>query len=128
MSLREKLHVLVVDDMATSRGLITQALEEIGIVNNFAEADAKSAYQKLASKPVHLVISDYNMPNMDGLQLLEALRRTKSTSRIGFILVSGRVDDEILSKGKKLALNNFISKPFDTQGLRDCIEKVVGKL
>ena len=110
------------------RVLAEKTVQVKAMVKTSSEADAKSAYQKLAAKPVHLVISDYNMPNMDGLQLLEALRRTKSTSRIGFILVSGRVDDEILSKGKKLALNNFISKPFDTQGLRDCIEKVVGKL
>ncbi|NRB35325.1 MAG: response regulator [Rhodobacteraceae bacterium] len=128
MKLREKLQVMVVDDMATSRGLITQALDEMGIVNHFAEADPAEAFKKLAARPVHLVISDFNMPNMDGLQLLEALRRTKSTARIGFILVSGRADGEVLGRGQKLALNNFISKPFDTNGLRACIEKVVGRI
>lgn len=128
MKLREKLHVMVVDDMATSRGLITQALDEIGIVNHVAEGDASEAYAKLQKRPVHLVISDFNMPKMDGLQLLESLRRSQVTAKIGFILVSGRADSQVLGRGQKLALNNFISKPFDSNGMRACIEKVVGKL
>jgi two-component system chemotaxis response regulator CheY len=128
MRLREKLHIMVVDDMATSRALITQSLDEIGILNHVAEADPTAAYKKLAAKPVHLIISDFNMPGMDGLQFLEAIRRTPATAKIGFILVSGRVDAEILGRGRALALNNFIKKPFDTAGMRACIEKVVGRL
>lgn len=128
MKLREKIHVLVVDDMATSRGLITQSLDAIGIVNHFAEADPIAAFQRLQKAPVHLVISDYNMPGMDGLLLLENLRRIPQTARIGFILVSGRVDNDILAKGRRLGLNNFIKKPFDADGMRACIERVVGPL
>ena len=81
MSLRDKLHILVVDDMSTSRGLLTQALDELGIKNYRTEADGHTAWSSLASKPVHLVISDFNMPRMDGLQLLEAIRSHRPIGR-----------------------------------------------
>ncbi|SEO54245.1 response regulator receiver protein [Salinihabitans flavidus] len=128
MSTKDRLHVMVVDDMSTSRALITQALDEIGIVNYRSENDGAAAMRSLSASPVHLVISDYNMPGVDGLQLLEALRRNKVTQRIGFILITGRADQEIIDKGRKLAMNNFLRKPFSVIDLKACIEKVVGKL
>lgn len=119
---------MVVDDMATSRGLITQSLDEIGIQNYVWEKDGQDAFKTLSSKPVHLVISDYNMPNMDGLQLLHSLRSNTTTSRIGFVLVTGRADNAILEKGKQLSMNNYLLKPFSTDQMRTCLERVVGKL
>ncbi|QQA41890.1 response regulator [Pelagovum pacificum] len=128
MSLKETLRVMVVDDMSTSRGLITQALEEIGIWHVQAESDARAGLAKLAASPVHLVLSDLNMPNMDGLQFLAALRQTKSTQKIGFILVTGSPNRELIQKAQTLGLNNMIKKPFTTDSMRTCIERVVGRL
>ena len=128
MSLKDKLHILVVDDMSTSRGLITQALDEIGIVNYRTENDGAQAWRSLAAKPVHLILSDFNMPGMDGLQLLEGVRGNKATARTGFILITGRADPDTINKGVKLGMNNFIKKPFETAQLKACIEKVVGPL
>ncbi|EAR52516.1 Chemotaxis response regulator [Oceanicola granulosus HTCC2516] len=119
---------MVVDDMSTSRGLITQALEEIGIWNVRAESDARAALSRLAADPVHLVLSDLNMPHLDGLGLLAALRQTRATSRIGFILITGSPNRELIEKAQKLGLNNMIRKPFTTISLRGCIERVVGRL
>ena len=128
MSLKEKLQVMVVDDMSTSRGLIVQALDEIGIVNYRTENDGASAWQRLIAQPAHLVISDFNMPRMDGLQLLEALRTHSTTARIGFILITGRADKEVIERGQRLAMNNFIKKPFNTPAMKSCIERVGGRL
>lgn len=128
MSLKDSLMVMVVDDMTTSRGLITQALEANGIMKYTTENDGQAALQKLVANPVHLVLSDMNMPKMDGLGLLQALRQNQSTSRIGFILVTGSPTPEIVEKGKVMGLNNMIKKPFTPQSMRTCIESVVGRL
>ena len=128
MSLKSSLRIMIVDDMGVSRSLLIQAVEEIGIWKNQAENDGRTALQKLISDPVHLVLSDYNMPGMDGLELLAALRQNKSTARIGFILVTGSPTPDLVSKGKALGLNNIIKKPFSTASLKQCIESVVGRL
>ena len=95
MSLREKLRVMVVDDMSTSRGLITQALDAMGIQNIATAGDGKSALAALQQSPVHLVISDYNMPEMDGLHLLHYLRSAPATQKTGFLLITGRADPAV---------------------------------
>jgi two-component system chemotaxis response regulator CheY len=128
MGLRDSLHVMIVDDMATSRGLVTQAIEELGIWNYQTEADGAVALRRLAAHPVHLVLSDYNMPGMDGLALLHALRTNRSTARIGFILITGRPDRDVLAKAKQLGMNNYLPKPFTTAQMKACIERVVGPL
>jgi len=119
---------MIVDDMATSRGLITQTMEELGIWNYQTESDGKGALRKLAARPVHLVISDFNMPGMDGLELLHALRTNRTTERIGFILVTGRADKELLAKGQRLGMNNYLPKPFTGAQMKSCIERVVGPI
>lgn len=128
MSLKSSLRIMVVDDMSTSRGIITNTLDEIGITHWSSEADGQKALRKLVAAPVHLVLSDYNMPDFDGLQLLEALRHNKSTQKIGFILVTGRATAEIIKKGQTLGMNNYIEKPFSTASMKQCIERVVGPL
>jgi len=128
MSLKDSLRIMVVDDMATSRGLITQALDEIGIKNYVTENDGKKAFSRLAATPVHLVLSDYNMPGMDGLGLLKAVRTNPATQKIGFILVTGKPTPEIVAEAKKLGLNNMIKKPFTSDSMKQCIESVVGRL
>jgi two-component system chemotaxis response regulator CheY len=128
MSLKDSLRVMVVDDMATSRGLITQALDEIGIRNYVTENDGSRALERLAKNPVHLVLSDFNMPGLDGLGLLKAVRTNRTTQKLGFILVTGRPTPDMVSEAKKLGLNNMIKKPFTSASMKQCIEKVVGKL
>lgn len=128
MSLKDSLRVMIVDDMGVSRGLLVQAIEEMGIWKNQAENDGRAALTKLVADPVHLVLSDYNMPGMDGLELLAALRQNKSTARVGFILVTGNPTPDIVTKGRSLGLNNIIKKPFTTASLKQCIESVVGRL
>ena len=126
MALRDKLRIMVVDDMSTSRGLITQALDAIGVSNVATASDGPSALQAIERQPVHLVISDYNMPGMDGLQLLYSLRKGAKTAGVGFLLITGRADKEIIDKGRKLGMNNFVKKPFDAAGLKSAIEAIVG--
>ena len=128
MSLREQLRIMVVDDMSTSRGLITQALDGFGIRQVESAADGESALNKLAQWPVHLVISDMNMPGMNGLQLLHALRSNARTGKVGFLLITGKADQNIIETGKKLGMNNFLAKPFQPADLRKAIEAIVGRL
>jgi len=128
MSLKDQLHVMVVDDMATSRGLILQSLEWMGIGKVDHCGDAETAFRRLAANPAHLVISDYHMPGGDGLVLLEGLRKFPATRSIGFILVTGSADAATIERGKSLGLNNYLRKPFSNIQFRSCIERVVGKL
>lgn len=128
MALRDQLRVMVVDDMSTSRGLLVQALEAFGIKSVSHAPDGATALQAISKSPVHLVISDFNMPNMDGLQLLQALRSNAKTKGTGFILITGRAERQIIESGKKLGMNNFIKKPFEPADLKKCIEAVVGRL
>lgn len=128
MSLKDSLRVMVVDDMTVSRGLVTQALEELGIYKVATENSGQSALARLAADPVHLVLADYNMPGMDGLQLLAGLRQNRSTQRIGYILVTGTPTPELIAQGQKLGLNNMVRKPFTTATMKKAIEAVVGRL
>lgn len=128
MSTKDKIQIMVVDDMSTSRGLITQALDWMQVKNYDHCADGETALRKITAQPVHLVISDYNMPSMDGLQLLHALRSNAQTQRTGFILLTGSADPGLIEKGRQLQMNNYLKKPFSPAALKSCIERVVGPL
>ena len=128
MSLKNKLRVMIVDDMSVSRGLLVQSLEEIGISNIVHENNGKSALVSMTSSPVHLVISDYNMPEMDGIELLNSMNKFGMKKKTGFILVTGTNNKGVIEQGKKLGMNNFLRKPFSTAQVKSCIEKVFGDL
>ena len=108
MALRDKIRIMVVDDMSTSRGLITQALDSFGVRDVATAENGRDALRALAARPAHLVISDFNMPEMDGLQLLHYLRATPQTKGVGFVLITGRAEQQIIDHGKKLGMNNYL--------------------
>lgn len=128
MALAEKLQVMVVDDTTVSRALIVNALDEMGVRQVSIAKDGASALQALMTKPVHLVISDMNMPGLDGISLLRGLREFAPTSKIGFILVTGSADRTLIERGRAFRLNNFVTKPFTVAALKGAIEAVVGRL
>ena len=128
MGVKEALRVMVVDDTSVSRALIIQSLEELGIQNIFHEANGRNALQAIAKVPVHLVISDYYMPEMDGLQLLDAMNKYGISKKTGFVLITGATNSAIIKKGKQLGMNNCLRKPFSTIQMKSCIESVVGRL
>jgi two-component system chemotaxis response regulator CheY len=128
MSLATMLEVMVVDDTSVSRALITDALDQIGIAKVTIAKDGAQALALLKAKPVHLVISDMNMPGLDGIGLLKAIREHGPTSKIGFIMVTGSSDKTILTRAQQYKLNNYVAKPFTTVAMKRAIEAVFGKL
>ena len=116
----QHLKVLVADDTSVSRMLLCDGLAQLGIKNVTLAGDGEQALKSMMASPCHIVFSDFNMPKLDGLQLLRSLREYAPTSQTVFILVSGKGDKAIIEQGKKLGLNNFLLKPF--------IEAVAGKL
>lgn len=128
MALRDSLKVLVVDDMSTSRGILLQALDGLGITHVEYTDDGKKAMQRAREFLPHLILSDLYMPELNGLQLLQHLRHDPTTRKIGFILVTGRSDKTVIDTGRKLGMNNFLAKPFTPADMKNTIEAVVGRL
>ena len=128
MPYMQHLKVMVADDTSVSRMLLVDGLNEIGIKNTVLAADGEQALQLMMSAPCHIVFSDMNMPKLNGLQLLKALREYTPTRQCCFILVTGKGDRAMIEEGKKYGLNNYLAKPFTTATLKAAIEAVVGKL
>jgi two-component system chemotaxis response regulator CheY len=128
MPFMQHLKVMVVDDTSVSRLLLVDGLNEIGIKNIVLAADGEQALQLMMQGPCHIVFSDMNMPKLNGLQLLKALREYAPTRQCCFILVTGKGDRAMIEEGKKYGLNNFLAKPFTPATLKAAIEAVVGKL
>ncbi len=123
-----KLSVIVVDDQLTMRSLVRASLQQIGVGDVREYPSGSEALQHLQSRPSHIVISDYNMPGMDGLQFLTAIRSQSELKSTVFILLTGRADKELVIRAVKLGANNYVVKPFTAAILKQKIEQVVGAL
>lgn len=122
------LEVLVVDDQRAMRSLVIDSLRHFGVSKIVECGDGKEALQELLTRPRHMVISDLNMPVMDGLQLLEAVRKDPGLKTLAFIMLTSRGEVELVKKAVALGVNNYLMKPFSADGLRKKIEAVVGPL
>lgn len=123
-----RIQVVVVDDQLTMRTLVRTSLQQIGIVNSRDYASAPEAWKGLTAQPAHVVISDFNMPGMDGLEFLRAMRATPAMANTAFILLTGRADKDLVQRAVQFGANNYLVKPFTTAILKQKIEQVVGAL
>jgi two-component system, chemotaxis family, chemotaxis protein CheY len=128
MSLAQKIKVLIVDDQVTSRLLLGEALQQLGFSQITVAADGEQGLAIMNQQPHHLVISDFNMPKMDGLGLLQAVRANNATKRAAFIMLTAQGDRALVQKAAQLGANNVLAKPFTIDKMRAAIEAVFGAL
>lgn len=128
MLLRDVLRVLVVDDMSTSRGLLMQGLDVLGVSNVAHAADGQTAWASARHDPPHLILSDLHMPGMSGLELLSRLRSEDQTKACRFILVTGEKSCGTMRQALPAGLDGLLMKPFTVPQLRECVESAVGRL
>ncbi|WP_313537940.1 response regulator [Sphingomonas sp.] len=128
MPAASQIKVMVVDDQTSMRAMIRRALQDLGFKDVRDKASAPEALSAIKSDRVHLVISDYNMPEMDGLQFLEAVRADPVIGKTVFIMLTGSSDREIVQKAAALGVNNYVVKPFAPAALKEKIERVFGEL
>ena len=122
------IKVLVVDDQNSVRQMTRMTLEEIGFRHIHEAENGVQAMETASLQPLDLIISDFNMPEMDGLGLLRAVRGHPIVRKVPFILLTGRGDKELVVKSAQAGVNNYLVKPFTAAILREKIEQVMGKL
>ena len=124
MPMDTSMKVLVVDDFATMRRIIKGVLEQFGF-NNIVEAeDGSLAIEELKKEQFGLIISDWNMPNMTGLDLLKAVRGDADLKDIPFIMVTAEGQKENVVEAVKAGVSNYIIKPFTPETFGEKIHKV----
>jgi two-component system chemotaxis response regulator CheY len=128
MAAPASIRVLVVDDQMTMRSLVRTGLQQLGFVDIAEAPDGEEALRSMLTRPVHLVISDYNMPKLDGLGLLRAIRSHPPLAKTAYIMLTGRADKELVQKAVQFGVNNYLVKPFTVTTLKEKIEAVFGKL
>ncbi len=117
--------VLIVDDYKTMLRIIRNLLKQIDFHNVDEATDGTEALTRLRSGDYGLVISDWNMQPMTGLQLLQEVRRDPKLKATPFIMVTAESKTENVVAAKQAGVSNYIVKPFNAETLRDKIEKVL---
>ena len=123
-----KISAIVVDDQSSIRSLVRNGLNMIGINAVREFAGAAEALTSLKADTANIVISDFNMPGMDGLEFLRSIRANQQYKNTAFILLTGRADKELVQRAVQFGANNYLVKPFTVATLKEKIEQVVGAL
>lgn len=126
MSLDKSINVLIVDDYKTMLRIIRNLLKQIDFHNVDEANDGVEALAKLRAGSFGLVISDWNMEPMTGLQLLQEVRADARLKAMPFIMVTAESKTENVIAAKQAGVSNYIVKPFNAETLRGKIEKVLG--
>ncbi len=125
-----KTKVLVVDDMMTMRKLVVKACKEIGFTDIMEAADGAIAWTAIndPANSFGLVISDWNMPNTSGLDLLKRVRSDSRFGKMPFILVTAEAEQSQILEAAKAGVSQYVMKPFTMESLREKIEAVHKKM
>src|ERR1700750_1471709 len=118
--------VLIVDDQQSMRGICKYILTQLGFKDVIEARSGREALSKLEKSNVDLIISDWNMDDIDGLTLLKVIRRHPRTANLPFIMATGRSDKEQVKEAISSGVNNYVIKPFDVGTMKKRIEQVIG--
>jgi two-component system chemotaxis response regulator CheY len=119
-----RMNILVVDDFSTMRRIIKNILRQLGYINILEADDGTSAMEVRRSEKVDFIISDWNMPQMSGIELLTAVRTNEEWKDMPFLMVTAEGQKEKVIEAVKNKVNNYIVKPFTPETLTEKINKV----
>ena len=115
---------LVVDDSLTMRRIVVNALKSIGYDTVVEAGDGKEAFDKMQKEPVDFVITDWNMPEMSGLELVKAIRAS-AFAEMPVLMVTTRGNKEDVIEALQAKVNNYIVKPFTPQALKEKLDQIM---
>lgn len=127
MAVDKNMKILIVDDYKTMLRIIRNLLKQIGFENVEEATDGTAALQKLREEEFKLVISDWNMEPMTGIQLLRELREDTALKKIPFIMVTAESKTENVVIAKEAGVSNYIVKPFNAATLKSKLVGVLGE-
>ena len=119
-----KMKILIVDDFSTMRRIVKNVLRQVGYVNIIEADDGTSAWDVLQREKIDFVISDWNMPQMSGLELLKHVRTSEELKEMPFLMVTAEGQKEHVIEAVKHRVNNYIVKPFTPETLTEKINKI----
>ena len=123
-----KMKFLVVDDFSTMRRIVRNLLKELGFTNVDEAEDGQIALQKLNSLPFDFVVTDWNMPNMDGLTLLQNIGATPSLKHLPVLMITAEAKKENIIAAAQAGASGYIVKPFTAATLSEKLEKIFEKM
>jgi two-component system, chemotaxis family, chemotaxis protein CheY len=126
MAVDMSMQILIVDDYKTMLRIVRNLLNQLGFNNVDEATDGSTALQKLRERNFGLVISDWNMEPMTGLQLLKEVRADMKLKGTPFIMVTAESKTENVVAAKEAGVNNYIVKPFNADTLKQKITSVIG--
>ncbi len=126
MAVDLNMQVLIVDDYKTMLRIIRNLMKQLGFGNVDEATDGSAALQKLRDKKYGLIISDWNMEPMTGLQLLQGVRADGELKAMPFVMITAESKTENVIAAKQAGVNNYIVKPFNAATLKSKLQAVLG--
>jgi two-component system chemotaxis response regulator CheY len=123
-----KMRILVVDDFSTMRRIVRNLLKELGFTNVDEAEDGAIALQKLNAETFEFVVTDWNMPNMDGLTLLQTVRSTPALQHLPVLMVTAEAKKENIIAAAQAGASGYIVKPFTAATLSEKLNKIFEKM
>lgn len=121
------MKILIVDDFATMRRIMKNILKQIGFSNIIEADDGTTALEELKKTSVDLIISDWNMPKMTGLDLLKNVRSTDGLKEVPFLMVTAEAQKQNVIDAVQAGVTNYVVKPFTAEAISEKLEKIFGK-
>jgi two-component system chemotaxis response regulator CheY len=122
--LDKNIEILVVDDFSTMRRIVRNQLRELGFGNIHEAEDGNAALQVLRARRIDFVVTDWNMPEMSGLELLKAIRADDAFKSIPVLMVTAEAKREQIIEAAQSGVNGYVVKPFTAATLQEKIEKI----
>ena len=124
----KNIRILIVDDFSTMRRIVKNLLNDLGLTNTAEADDGSTALIELRKAPFDLVITDWNMPGMPGIDLLKAIRADSALSKIPVLMVTAEAKREQIIEAAQAGVNGYIIKPFTAATLEDKLAKIFERL
>lgn len=124
----KNMKILVVDDFSTMRRIVKNLLNELGYKNTEEADDGNTALPILKTGKIEFLITDWNMPGMQGIDLIKAVRASPDTKSLPILMITAEAKKDQIVMAAQAGVNGYIVKPFTAETLREKIEKIFARI